>query len=755
MGLRYAISVTAMLTAVAGVIVYAHAQNAVAPVVQSRPGVVMMAPIPDSHSETISGEHHFGPHVLSDADHAAFVPAFAATDHGDWDAARRLATQGKDNIARDIITWRYLLDETGGASFDEIDRFVREHPDWPRHDALLARAEKAMPESASADSVLTWFGSREPVSGFGDIRLGEALMKTGKRKDGTDRIRKGWSEHSYAPAEEIAILTKHGDLFSPEVHKQRLEYLLWNDDLASAERQMARVDARDERLAEARIKLSRGLGSAHATVEKLPESMRDDPGVLFDEARALRRQGDDNKAEALLIAASGSKAARDYADDWWSERHLEARQAIKDGRYRVAYNLVSENHLDSGSDYADAEFLSGWLALRFLKNEKLARGHFEALAAGVGTPISRARAQYWLGRTEEALDHKAKAWQHYHQAAQNPATFYGQLALARIDENPVLRLAGADPDTAALRARFDADDRTHAMRVLAEMGEDDWLRTFAAHLMLEAPDGPHMKLLAELMLKLGNPALSVRAAKQASYNGALMLSYSHPVIEIPRVPGLSPPPEPALVLGVTRQESEFDTDVVSRAGALGLMQIMPGGARETASAHGLRYNPPGLTSDPQYNMQIGQAQLADFLVKWGGSYILATAAYNAGDSNVRKWIAAFGDPRDAHTDPIDWIELIPFGETRNYVQRVLENTAVYRNRLAGNGQKLTILADLYRPRTPDSSPLRYEPPSSATEEIPVPKPSPRRAAAGEAPTDTAEPSVPVPAPKPAGQTTNR
>ena len=717
----------AVLTVIAfaGVLVLrAHAQNAAtpapAPAAQSQPGVVMMAPIPDSHSEMVSGQHHIGPHVLNETDYAAFAQAFAAAERGDWPTAQAAASQGKDKIARDLITWRYLLDETSGAIFDEIDGFLRAHPDWPRHDVLLAHAEKAMPDSASANAVLSWFGSRTPVSGFGEIRLGEALMKTGKRQEGIDHIRKGWVEHGYAPADEISILTRHGDLFTPDVHKQRLEYLLWNDDLNGAERQMARVENREEELAEVRIKLLRGAGSPHAIVAKLPESLRNDPGILFDEARALRRQDDNDKAEQLLLRASDSKPAHAFAEQWWGERQLEARQAIKDEKYHVAYRLVSGSHLNSGTDYADAEFLSGWLALQFLKNPAEARDHFERLSAAVATPISKARAQYWLGRTEEALKHKADAWQHYHQAAQYGATFYGQLALTRIDPNPVLHLADTDPDTSALRAAFEADGRTHAMRVLAEMGEDDWLLTFAAHEMLDTPDGPHMELLAELMKQLGNPALSVRAAKQASYNNALMLAYSHPTIDIPTVPGLLKPPEPALTLGITRQESEFDTDVVSHAGALGVMQIMPGGGRETASAHGLRYSVSELTTDPKLNMQIGQAELADYISEWGGSYVLAIASYNAGDGNVRKWINSYDNPRDTGTDPIDWIERIPFGETRNYVQRVLENTQVYRNLLAGSDQKLGILADLYRPRTPDLEPLDYRP-YAASEVAPAPK----------------------------------
>ncbi len=684
-------------------------------------GVRMMAPIPDSGSTGVSysGRHHYGPHVLTDADHALFTQAFAAADHGDWGNARTLAAKGADKTARDLITWLYLLDENSGASFGEIDSFLRDHLSWPRRDTLYSRAEKAMADGMDANLVMTWFGSREPVSGFGNIKLGAALIKSGKRKEGIDRIRKGWIENSFAPNDEIAILTKYGEHFSAETQHERLQKLLWNDDRGGAERQMARVETRDQHIAEARIKLARGLGSPHAVVAKLSENIRDNPGILFDEARAYRRQGDEEHAGRTLMLASESKESREYPLAFWPERHIDARDALKDGEYKLAYNLVSNSQLSSGSEFADAEFLSGWIALRFMKNEKLARGHFEKLAAGVATPISRARAQYWLGRTEEALGNTAEAADHYHRAAQDAATFYGQLALARIEEHPVLHINESTPDTGAIRAAFAADDRSRAMRVLAEMGEDDLLRSFATRIMLETPDGPHIKLLADLMLELGNRALAVRAAKQASYNDAYLMMHLFPVIDVPKVEGLSNPPELALVHALARQESEFDPGAVSSAGALGLMQMMPGSARATASAHGLRYSLSDLTADPKYNMQLGQAHIADFLAEWGGSYVLAIASYNAGDNNVRKWIATNGDPRTASVDPVDWIELIPFGETRNYVMRVLENTGVYRNRIAGSDQKLRIIDDLYSPREVDVKVLHYTPRS----EREAPRPS--------------------------------
>jgi soluble lytic murein transglycosylase len=342
----------------------------------------------------------------------------------------------------------------------------------------------------------------------------------------------------------------------------------------------------------------------------------------------------------------------------------------------------------------DAEFLAGWIALRYLHNPELAFIHFDRLAKGVSFPISVARAHYWLGRTAETANRPADAAAEYRRAAEHPATFYGQLALAKLAENPVLHVNAvtAEPSSAD-RTAFEADDRVRAIRLLAQFNDRATARLFAASIAGDSPNPARLQLLAQAMTDLGDRAMSVRVAKYASYRDLNLLSYLHPVMTVPQV---ADAPETALVLGLARQESEFDPGAVSSAGARGLMQLMPASARRAASLRGLAYRPNNL-SDPSYNMQLGMATLAENLARWDGSYILAIASYNAGPTNVRNWIEMFGDPRDPSTDPIDWIECIPFPETRNYVQRVLENLEVYRNRLSKADQKLGILADLYRP----------------------------------------------------------
>ena len=392
-----------------------------------------------------------------------------------------------------------------------------------------------------------------------------------------------------------------------------------------------------------------------------------------------------------------------------------ARDALKARQYQRAYDIVVHHGLTSGTDYVDAQFLAGWIALRFLHEPALAERHFRTLAQNVGYPISRARANYWLARANEALGKTGEAVAYYRVAAKESGTFYGQLALARIEDHPILHVADASGDDAAARAALAKDGRVYAMRVTADLGQKDLLRAFANQVARDNPDPAKLRALAALMFELGDRAGSVRIAKQASYTGAMILTYLHPVIPLARFPGAGSAPEPAMVLGLIRQETEFDPDAVSGAGARGLMQLMPASARAAASRYGLSYDLNALTSDPAYNMQLGMGEFATYLDDWNGSYILSIASYNAGENRVREWVATYGDPRSPATDPIDWIELIPFGETRNYVQRVLENTEVYRNRLAGGDKPLMILADLYRPNAPNAPVLHYSGPAVPVE----------------------------------------
>jgi soluble lytic murein transglycosylase len=694
--------------------------------------VVMMHPIQDSENNgpTITGERRVGlVHVLSAQDHQIFSQAFAATDHGDWTGARGLADQGHDATAKKLVTFRYLLDRNSGASFAEIVAFLKSSPDWPARDTLQARAEAAIDATMPPQSVLAWFAATPPVTGIGHVRFGEALIATNSAAKGREQVRQGWIDGTFDPPVELQIIQKDGGFFTPGDDAKRLNHLLAANQVTDARRELSRVDADTQRVGQARIALRTNPDAGSRAVANLPASLQNDPDLLFDRTRALRQRGNVEAIPDLLANAPVRDIAAANPTRWWAEMNLDARQAIADGNYGAAYWLAAKNGLPAvGQDYADSQFLSGWIALRYLRDAKSALPHFQNLDAATTRPISKGRARYWQGRAYEAMGDTAAAWRAYKQASLVPEAFYGQLALARIDSTPHLRLAEPLIEPGAeTRAAYESEDLTRAVRVLADLGLESLLRTFALQDEATYPEPRHVKVLCEDLTRMGYREIAVRVAKALSYTGPLLLSYSYPTIALPAYAGPNTAPEPSYVLAIIRQETEFDPDAVSGAGARGMMQMMPESARKAASQNGMAYRFGDLLSDPTYNMQLGMTELAGDTSDWGGSFIVAAAAYNAGPTNAKRWIDAFGDPRST-TDPLDWIERIPFEETRNYVQRVIENMQVYRARLNGPNQPLRILNDLYRPRDPEvkvlAQPAGAASASDASGAVPVPDPRP-------------------------------
>jgi soluble lytic murein transglycosylase len=712
---------------------------------------VMMQPIPDSDagyspSPGLGGERRPGlERVLSASDEAIFSRAIDAAARGDWTAARNLADQGHDATARRVITWRYLLDRNSGAGFSEIAQFLRDNPDWPEHDTLQARAEEAIGPMTDPHTVIAWFGDRTPITGVGKVRLGEALIATGTPTRGRDLIRRAWAEDTFDPNQELSIIAQHGDALTADADRRRLERLLAHNDLTAARREIARVDAEIQRLAQTRIELRSDPARGERAMADLSPSLRDDPGLLFDEAHLLRQRNDVATIPSLLARAPTRAFASLNPTRWWAEISLDARTALQTGAWHTAYALAAVDGLPRDSnEYSEAEFLAGWIALRGLHEPRIAASHFQNLASAVSRPISLARAHYWEGRALEAEGDMETARQQFHLAAQYPETFYGQLALARVTGEPYLRLPPTLTAGASAHAAYDADELVQAARVVGDLGLVNLVREFAVRDVDLHREPGRIRLLAEELTRMGFREIAVRAAKEASYNGIELPEYSHPVITVPHYQGPGYAPETPFVLAIIRQETEFDQWSVSGAGARGIMQVMPEGAKHSAQLAGLSWRPSDLTGDPGYNMQLGMTELAGDLADWSGSYVLAAAAYNAGPGNVRKWIATFGDPRDARVDPLDWIEEIPFSETRNYVQRVLENVEVYRDRLSGHEEPLRILADLYRPDAPPpQTSLNASPASGSSPRTEYPPPKP---AADVAPRPVAAPAVmPTPA----------
>jgi soluble lytic murein transglycosylase len=422
----------------------------------------------------------------------------------------------------------------------------------------------------------------------------------------------------------------------------------------------------------------------------VPAKLRLDPGLVFEVARYWRRQDEFAKAAAALDTPP-LKARK--PDKLWGEIENAARDALDEGSVSVAYRLAASHGSESGTAFADGEWLSGWIALRFLQEPDTALRHFSNLYGGTTSVFSKARGAYWAGRAEEIRKNKKAADKWYKLAAGNLTVYYGQLAAMRLGESTALRIKVEPKPTPKETATFDKNELVRVIRALNAIGVRERSRPFLVRLINDAGKLPDYRLLAILSRQSDQDDLALMAAKNARQNGAEMADYLFPVISVPAGGKV----EPAFVLGLIRQESAFNAQAVSPAGAMGLMQLMPDTAKQIGKQLNVaKFKDERLTADPKFNITLGRAYLDKLVDRFGGSYVLATAAYNAGPNRVRQWMDTYGDPRQADTDVVDWIESIPFDETRNYVQRVMENLQVYRSRLTKGPSRLALDDDLRR-----------------------------------------------------------
>ena len=609
--------------------------------------------------------------------------ALAAANRGDWPAAQSLGSRLADPVSSKLMFWLRATRGDGSVSFGEINAFLAANPDWPNGAALIRRAEESLPEGKSPRAVVSWFGQREPATPYGRYRLARAFFELGDQERAGELARRSWRGGDlYYPDLERSFRATFASLLSMGDHRARLDALLWDGRETAARRLYEVVGADRRALAEARILLRQQRRNADAAVSAVPPALQADPGLAYERIRRLRQKGQEAEARKLLAQVKQDAGRPDL---WWTERHALARDALRRAQAAMAYRLVRAHALEEPSDYAEAEWLAGWIALRFLNDPAAARGHFLNMGKVVRFPISVARAAYWAGRAGEAAGDKPFAMGWYRSAAAYPTTFYGRLAAERVSPDSTLVLPPAPEPTRTERAAFLAHELVRAARLLAAHGQGDAARAFIRRLG-EIRDAPAWQAMtAELATEIGGTGFGVATAKRAMREGFLLFEQAYPLMPLPVAAERLPHPvEPALVLAMIRQESEFDRTAVSSAGARGLMQLMPATAKQVAASLDLPYSPDRLTRDPAYNVKLGRAYLSKLLGSFDGSVALAFAAYNAGPARVREWLDTYGDPRRGRVDLIDWIEMLPYAETRNYVQRAIENRWVYQARLNGD-----------------------------------------------------------------------
>jgi soluble lytic murein transglycosylase len=495
------------------------------------------------------------------------------------------------------------------------------------------------------------------------------------------------------------IASKYSAHLGSEEHKRRATRLVWAGEYSQANAMSNWLASDYDALVSARIKLRQTARDADQAYSNVPSNLRNDSGLLFDRARWLRKRDREVEARPLLIMASSNlDGAAPIADEWWTERNYQAREALDAGNVQQAYQIASTHALrkDAGVNYAEAEFLAGWIALRYLNKPDTAIDHFNRLREGVTAPISVARAHYWAGRAAEKAGRTSEASRQYSAAAQYPMTFYGQLAAATVNPKSSLDLPSLRSTSSSTKQAFMDQNLIQAMQSLADIGSEGLLRTFAVAAAENFTDRDQFVLLTGFLRQLNQPALALRIAKRGIQKNIPVYDIAYPTVSLPVYRGSGSQPDSALVLGLTRQESEFDPEAFSSAGARGLMQMMPATASLTARRHGIPFGGKSDLFTATTNLQLGMAHVSDLLSDFAGSYVLSIASYNAGGGRINQWVSTYGDPRTANADMVDWIERIPFSETRNYVMRVMENTQVYRNILAGRDVPLGILADLKR-----------------------------------------------------------
>lgn len=618
----------------------------------------------------------------------AFPRALTAAARGDWTEARQLAVQDGP-VAADIIDWRRL--RAGRGTFPQYIDFLERNPDWPGLRLLRRRGERSIIKGEPPAAIIAYFADEAPQTGIGALRLVEAHAARGDFQRSRAELLEAWRTMPMTENEEAAFLADYGDVLRSS-HKTRLDDALWREERAEARRMLKFVEADQKALANARLALQARSGNADALWKAVPESLANDPGLAKDRMRWLVAQRQRADAGDLIIAQSTSAARLGRPEAWAEWRRILARQAMRDGSPRRAYEMASTHFLTEGSDFADLEWLSGFVALRYLERPTQALTHFRRFRSAIFTPISLGRAGYWEGRALEAMGDSEAAAIAYRDAAQHQTSFYGLLAAEKVDVPMNPALSGRDGPVPWQSTSFADGSVFQAAQLFARAGPRYQFEVvrFLRHLAEIVPED-ELVALGDYTLELDDAYVSVRVAKQIAREGAVAHRAYYPVTD------LGPetlPVEEALALAIARRESEFSPTVVSPAGARGLMQLMPGTAREMSRKLRLPYAQSRLTTDQVYNAQLGSAYLEELISEFGNNITLVSVGYNAGPGRARSWTSRFGDPRRADVDVVDWIEHIPFNETRNYVMRVAESLPVYRARLSGETAPIRLTDEL-------------------------------------------------------------
>ena len=630
---------------------------------------------------------------LSPADASLLREALLAARRGDTSTAQALQAEIANSTAKRLVTWAMV--DSAGTNLDyyALVSAMRELNGWPRPARLRGAIEKALDASAiPPNQVIALFNGRDPETAQGAIALASAYQATGRIADASALVKHVWRNHAFDTDLQRRMLGRFVSYLAADDHAARLEMLLYTGDTSAAHEMLSLVTADERALAEARMAFRGERSDAAMLFGEVPLALQNDPGLAFDQAHYYRKHNLETIAAGLVRRFPAVTPEQpEVTKAIWAERRALMFAALQSLDYRGAYAAADDNGLQPGQDANEAQFFAGWIALTKLKDPDLAERHFAKLQAGATSPITVSRAYYWRGRTAQVKGEAMDANLFWSEGAKYYTAFYGQLSAAKIGQ--VELDIGTDPvATAADHARFEGRDVIRAARMLGDASDHQLLAAFAMAAEEDITSAAELGLLVDLTRLYGDQSLSMRVVRSAATRGLYLPQRGYPLRTAPAGYGLA---EPAFTLAITRQESSFDPLARNPSGARGMMQLEPATAASIARHQGLPFSAEML-SDADYNMKIGAAYLGQVTQSFEGSYILAAAGYNAGPGRPAQWITTCGDPRTGNVDPTDFIECIPFSETRDYVMRVMESVQMYRARLAGGPVPLTIASDLKR-----------------------------------------------------------
>ncbi|NCO02816.1 MAG: lytic transglycosylase domain-containing protein [Alphaproteobacteria bacterium] len=621
---------------------------------------------------------------MAAAQEAQIVQALKLAQKGQWSQANAVMSQVQDPLAMDTLSWLAYTKNAPNVGFNQIVSFQGKHSNWPYQITMRSAAEKKMPADYSPAQIIGFFASTKPRTAQGMERYLNALITTNQTSNAQKVINEWWEGAALSRDEQRSFYSRYQNLISSATHKKRLDYLLHDGQYANALAIAGVLGSGYTALAQARIGLAKQEGNVNPLINAVPASLQNDEGLLYERMRWRRRN--ELYAGAIELLNNSPSAANMYEPErWWKERHIIAREYLEKKQYQQAYNLVSRHKQTEGFAYSQAEWLAGFIAITFLNSPTKAQRHFEAMYRKVETPVSLSRGAYWSGMAAKALGQQERAQQWFAVAAQYPERFYGQMALDELSPPQSAKFYKTAGVSETARGQFRQNPLAKVAVWLNKAGFRDEAGAFLTKLTDEAKDPMGFALAADLARQLGQDQISIKIADEAEkVTKAKLHEYSFPmmVADIRNVSGI----EWALVHSLMRQESRFDTQAQSHAGARGLMQLMPATAKQTAQKLGISHDLAWLTSRPDHNIVLGSEYLRQMLNRYDGYYPMAIAAYNAGPGRVDKWIKEIGDPRRGEIDMVTWSEMLSFYETRNYVHRVMEGTFVYREMLGAQNK---------------------------------------------------------------------